>query len=407
MDITSQKVTFPGSLGNTLEARLERPKGEIHFYAVYAPCFTCTKDILVARRITASLASQGIATLCLDFSGLGGSTGSFEQANFSSNVEDIQAAIAYLKAHYRTPRLLVGHSLGGTTCLVAASKSPEIQAVATINSPCHPAHVARRFPDLEEELSWKGEADVKIEGRDFRIQKHFFDDLKSYDMEKILKQMKAALLVFHAPEDATVKVQNASFLFSIASHPKSFIALDGANHLITKRQDAEYISNVIRSWTDRYIQEDSSEEDLEQQVLIQETREGLFTQSIQVGRHTLVADEPKSVSGGLDKGPSPYDYLLSALGACTAMTIRLYADHKKFPLERVSVSLRHDKVHLEDCQSCQSDQEGQRVDHIRRRIRLEGPLSEDQKKSILKIADKCPVHKTLHSEVKVTTSLQL
>lgn len=405
MDITAQKVTFPGSLGNTLEARLERPKGEIRFYAVYAPCFTCTKDILAARRITASLASQGIATLCLDFSGLGGSTGSFEQANFSSNVEDIQAAISYLKAHYRTPRLLVGHSLGGTTCLVAASKSPDIKAVATINSPCHPKHVARRFPDLEEELSWKGEADVKIEGRDFRIQKHFFDDLQSYDMEKILKDMKAALLVFHAPDDPAVKVQNASFIFSIAPHPKSFIALDGADHLVSKRQDAEYISSVISSWTDRYISEKDLEEDIEEQVLVHETKEGLFTQSLRVGRHTLVADEPKTVPGGLDKGPSPYDYLLSALGACTAMTLRLYADFKKFPLERVSVSLSHDKVHFEDCQDCKAGKEGQKVDHIRRSIKLEGPLSEDQKLSILKIADKCPVHKTLHSDVTITTKI--
>ncbi len=406
MEITVQKVTFPGSLGNTLEARLELPKGDIRYYAVYAPCFTCTKDIVAARRITASLATRGIATLCLDFTGLGGSSGSFEQANFSTNVEDIQAAINYLKTRYRTPRLLVGHSLGGTTCLVAASKSPEIKAVATINSPCHPKHVARHFPGLEEELSWKGEADVKIEGRDFRIQKHFFDDLQSYDMESVLKKMKAALLVFHAPDDTTVNIQNASFIFSIAQHPKSFIALNEADHLITNRRDADYISNVISAWSQSYIAQDDQEDEEQQEVLVEETEEGVFTQNIQAGLHKMTGDEPKSVTGGLDKGPSPYDFLLAALGTCTSMTIRMYANFKKLPLDKVSVRLSHDKVHFDDCQDCQKGQEGKKVDHIRRIIQLEGNLSEDQKKAILKIADKCPVHKTLQGDLSITTKLK-
>jgi uncharacterized protein len=252
MEIISEKVFFTGSLGHLLAAKLDRPVGRPRFFALYAPCFTCSKDILVAKRICEALAQKGIAILRLDFTGLGESGGDFAQANFSSNVEDLLAASAYLKAHFQAPQLMIGHSLGGTTSLVATSRSADIKAVVTINSPCHPTHVSRHFPGLEDELSWKGEADVKIEGRDFRIQKHFIDDLQSHDMNQILPALGAALLVMHAPTDPGVNVRNASFIFSTASHPKSFVALDQMDHLITKKNDALYIAQMIDAWSERY-----------------------------------------------------------------------------------------------------------------------------------------------------------
>lgn len=253
MDIVSEKIFFPGSLGHLLAARLDRPVKNPRFFAVYGPCFTCTKDILVAKRISETLAALGIGVLRVDFTGLGESAGSFAEANFSSNVEDLLAASAYLKAHFEAPQLMIGHSLGGTTCLVATSKSPDIKAVVSINSPCHPKHVARHFPGLEEELSWKGEADVKIEGRDFRIQKHFFDDLQGHDMNQILPQLGAALLVLHSPTDTSVNIKNASYIFSTAAHPKSFISLDQMDHLVTKKDDALYIARLIDAWGERYV----------------------------------------------------------------------------------------------------------------------------------------------------------
>ncbi|MCA0370556.1 MAG: alpha/beta hydrolase [Proteobacteria bacterium] len=253
MDIISEKILFTGSQGHLLVGRLDRPATNAKAFAVYAPCFTCTKDILVAKRIGEALAQRGIGMLRIDFTGLGESGGSFTQANFTSNTQDLLAAARFLEAHFQAPELMIGHSLGGTTALVAASKSPSVKGVVTINSPSNPKHVGKRFEEKLEELSWTEEVDVKIEGRDFRIQKQFVDDLQSYDMDTILPQLSAALLVFHAPDDPVVNVRNASAIFSTAVHPKSFISLPNVDHLVTKKEDAVYIAQMIDAWSALYI----------------------------------------------------------------------------------------------------------------------------------------------------------
>lgn len=253
MDIISEKILFTGSQGHLLVGRLDRPVRDARAYAVYAPCFTCTKDILVAKRIGEELARRGIGMLRIDFTGLGESGGSFTQANFTSNTEDLIAAANFLEAHFQAPQLVIGHSLGGTTALVAATKLPAVRGVVTINSPSNPKHVGKRFEEKLEELSWTEEVDVKIEGRDFRIQKQFVDDLQNYDMDTILPNLNAALLVFHAPEDPVVNVRNASAIFSTAVHPKSFIALHGVDHLVTKKDDAIYIARMIDAWSTPYL----------------------------------------------------------------------------------------------------------------------------------------------------------
>jgi putative redox protein len=405
MEVLSEKITLIGSHGHKLAARLDRPKGEVRCYAVYAPCFTCTKDVHAAVRIASGLAERGIATLRLDFTGIGESEGLFAETNFSSTVEDLLAAIAYLKNQHRTPHLLIGHSLGGTAALVATQRSADIQAVVTINSPCQPKHVSRHFLGVEEELHWKGEADVEIAGRKFTIQKHFFDDLQTYNMDTILPNLGAALLVLHAPQDDLVHITNANDIFSKALHPKSFISLDGVDHLITQRRDAEYIAELISTWSAHFLRKNCSKgHHPSTSISVQESGMSKYSQLIQIGHHQLIADEPEFIEGGENRGPSPYDYLLAALGSCTAMTLRMYADFNKIPLEKVSVALKHDKIHAEDCQDCQT--KNGIVDYIRCDLILEGRLTAQEKDKLLHIANKCPVHKTLTNEVKIRTRLR-
>jgi putative redox protein len=396
----SISIRFPAAQGHELAARLERPAGEPRAYALFAHCFTCSKDSKAAAYISQALAARGIAVLRFDFTGLGMSGGDFADSNFSSNIGDLLAAADYLREHYRAPRLLVGHSLGGTAVLAAAPQIAECRAVATIAAPFEPKHVAGLLTGGKQAILDAGEAQVDIGGRPFTIRRQFLEDLERHDPAKHIGALKKALLILHSPRDNIVGIDNASRIFMAAKHPKSFVSLDDADHLLTRAQDAAYAAEVLAAWASRYLERNALEP--VPGVRVVEAGEGTFTEDIFAGRHRLRADEPES-AGGNDTGPSPYDLLVAALGACTAMTVRLYADHKKLPLERVSVDLSHDKVHAADCAECET-KDG-RIDRIERVLTLEGDLDAAQRAKLLEIANKCPVHRTLHSEVWIPTRL--
>ncbi len=401
----SEKLTFPSASGAELAARLDLPAGKPRAYALFAHCFTCTKDIFAASRIAGGLAEQGIAVLRFDFTGLGHSEGEFANTNFSSNVDDLVAAAGYLAQERAAPKILIGHSLGGAAVLAAAPRIPDAVAVATIGAPAEPAHVQHLFQDARPEIEAKGEAEVLLAGRPFRIKKQFLEDIESRRLEEAVGGMRKALLLFHAPRDETVGIDNAGKIFSAAKHPKSFVSLDDADHLLSRKPDARYVATVLAAWAGRYIGDGAAAEALKAPsgtVIVRETGEGRFSQEIAAGGHALRADEPESF-GGDDSGPGPYDLLLAGLGACTSMTLRLYAERKRWPLERTTVTLKHGKIHAEDCAECET-KEG-KLDRIQRELVVEGPLDEAQRAKLLEIADKCPVHRTLHSEVVIETEL--
>lgn len=402
--IASEKVVFEGSGGAKLAARLDRPTGSAKATALFAHCFTCSMDSHAATRISRALAGLGIATLRFDFTGLGGSEGDFGNGGFSSNVDDLVAAAAFLKDRGQGPALLIGHSLGGAAVLAAAERIPEVKAIATIAAPAEPDHVGRLFVGASAEIEAKGAAPVEIAGRRFTITKGFLDDISGHRLTDTVARLKRALLVFHAPTDDVVGIDNATKIFVAAKHPKSFVSLAGADHLLTRAEDAGYVASVLAAWATRYVPELSAvvtePTPEEGWVEVQETRAGRYAQRIRVGRHVLAADEPADV-GGDDTGPGPYDLLSAALGACTSMTVRMYAERKSWPLERVTVRLHHEKVHAADCADCEN--EVRKIDRIERRIRIEGALDAGQRQRLLEIADKCPVHQTLHRENEIVS----
>lgn len=403
----SQAVTFPGAAGHALAARLDLPSGIApQAYALFAHCFTCSKESRAATFISEALTDAGLAVLRFDFTGLGGSEGDFSNTTFSSNTADLVAAAAWLRRERQTPAILVGHSLGGAAVLAAAARVPESVAVATINAPADPAHVTHLFADRRAEIEAGGEAEVELAGRRFRIRREFLDDITAQKLTAVIAALERALIVFHSPRDTIVGIDNASRIFLAAKHPKSFVSLDDADHLLTRRADARYVGTVLAAWASRYLPTRPEDGRMvgapRDTVLVSETHAGKFQQEITIGPHRLLADEPAS-AGGDDSGPSPYDLLTAALGACTAMTLRMYADLKKLPLDRIRVALRHEKIHASDCAECET-RDG-RIDRIERAIELEGPLDVAARTKLLEIADKCPVHRTLHSEVLIPTRL--
>jgi len=404
MAIISEKIMFRGTSGATLAARLDRPVGSARATALFAHCFTCSMESHAATRISRALAELGIATLRFDFTGLGGSEGDFGNSGFSSNIEDLVAAASFLRERGEAPRILIGHSLGGAAVLAVADRIPEAKAVATIAAPAEPDHVRHLFVGAEPEIEATGSAEVAIGGRRFRIGKGFLDDIGGHRLDDAIGKLKRALLIFHAPTDDIVGIDNATRIFVAAKHPKSFVSLAGADHLLTRAEDAAYVASVLAAWAARYVPElvpaAAGEPPPEGWVEVQETRKGRYAQRIRVGRHMLAADEPASV-GGDDSGPGPYDLLSAALGACTSMTIRMYAERKNWPLERVTVRLHHEKVHATDCADCES--EVRKIDRIDRRIRIEGALDAAQRQRLMEIADKCPVHQTLHRENEIVS----
>jgi putative redox protein len=399
----TERFDFPNARGQTLAALLHRPAGEPAAFALFAHCFTCGKDNLAAKRIAEALAERGIAVLRFDFTGLGASEGEFANTHFSSNIADLVAAADHLRRTERAPALLVGHSLGGAAVLAAAGQIPEAQAVATIAAPSDPGHVTGLFKDQVADIRAEGEREVLLAGRPFRIRREFLDDVAEANLLARVKDLHKALLVLQSPTDDTVGIDNASAIFVAARHPKSFVSLADADHLLTRRRDALYAAHVIAAWAERYVEAPAAaaSEDA-RAVMVSETGEGKFQQSVAAGPHHFLADEPIA-AGGMDSGPSPYQLLLAGLGTCTAMTLRLYADQKGLPLTGVSVTLTHAKIHASDCATCET-KEG-KLDRIERTIALEGPLDEAQRARLVEIADKCPVHRTLTSEIEIRTAL--
>ena len=402
----AQRFDFPNAAGQTLAALIDAPAGEPRATALFAHCFTCGKDLRAARRIAEALTALGIAVLRFDFTGLGASEGEFANTTFSSNVGDLVAAANALRRARRAPAILIGHSLGGAAVLAAAAQVPEARAVATIAAPSDPAHVTGLLKDHVDAIHREGEVEVTLAGRPFRIRREFLADVAEQKLTARIADLRKALLIFHSPTDEVVGIDNASRIFAAAKHPKSFVSLAGADHLLSRRSDANYVANVIHAWAERYLEApevavpDSGKPNT---VLVRETRQGKFQQEVTVGKHRFLADEPADV-GGLDSGPGPYDLLLAGLGACTAITLRLYAERKALPLERVTVELTHSRIYAADCESCET-KEGM-LDRIDRSIALSGKLDAEQRKRLMEIADKCPVHRTLTSEIDIRTVQQ-
>lgn len=401
----TERFQFTGESGHQLAAALELPDGEPAAFALFAHCFTCGKDTLAAKRISVALAAKGIAVLRFDFTGLGSSEGDFANSTFSSKVADLVRAADHLRSAHKAPSILIGHSLGGAAILAAAGKIPEAKAVATIAAPSDPAHVTGLFSEHLDNIRTQGEVEVSLAGRPFRIKREFLDDIVEHELMKDITGLHKALLIMQSPVDDTVGIDNATKIFVAAKHPKSFVSLDHADHLLTKPADALYAADVIAAWASRYVDtaEPAKAMDLAEEprkVVVQETRKSKFNQIITVGPHRLVADEPVA-AGGEDAGPGPYDFLLAGLGACTSMTMRLYADRKSLPLDRVTVTLKHSKVYAKDCAECET-RDGM-LDQIERDIAIDGALDTEQRKKLMEIADKCPVHRTLISEIHIVT----
>ena len=402
----SFKASFAGSQGGRLAAVLETPAEDIapRGYALFAHCFTCTKDIFSARYLTSGLSARGFAVLRFDFTGLGASEGEFENTNFTSNVRDLVCAADYLRENYAAPTLMVGHSLGGAAALAAAGEIPELRAVATVGAPAEPAHVRHLFTDKQAKIEEEGEAEVLLAGRPFKIKKQFLEDIESSRLAEKIASMNKALLVMHSVADKTVEMDNARKIYQAARHPKSFVSLDRADHLLSDRRDAEYAAAILAAWAERYLPppvaeglESAEDKEGAQLVMVAESGNNGLAQKIVNGRHELIADEPQSL-GGADAGPTPYGYLLAALGSCTTITLRMYARRKNIPLRRAKVSLRHKNIPSDG-------EKNGGAECIERVLTLEGDLTEEQRATLFAIAEKCPVHRTLRAQLPIRTTL--
>lgn len=402
--------TFENSTGDQLTARLDLPPGAIRGYALFAHCFTCSKDLLAARRIAAGLAMAGIAVVRFDFTGLGNSGGDFSRTTFSSNLEDLLAAVEYMRRNFEAPALLVGHSLGGAAVLAAADEIPEVVAVATIGAPADVRQILGNFGTSLAEIETKGAAPVMLGGRTFTIRGEFVEDARAHDLADRIARLDKPLLILHAPRDETVGIDNASRIFAAAKHPKSFVSLDDADHLLSRPQDGDYAAGVIAAWASKYLPPASQHGEFrlpEDAVVAVETGLGAYQNALHTGPHHLIADEPADV-GGLGSGPGPYDLLAMALAACTSMTLRMYADRKGLALGRVTVEVRHGKVPAGHCEDCGSVAEGRtgKIDRFERTLRIDGEIAPELAGKLVEIAGKCPVHRTLEAGAAVVTRIE-
>lgn len=397
----SERVSFPGHSGERLAGLLDRPlAGPVRGHVLFAHCFTCNKNLKTVATISRALTDAGLAVLRFDFTGLGESGGEFAATGFSSNVADLLAAADYLATEHSGPQLLVGHSLGGAAALMAAAQIKSCRAVATIAAPSHPAHVEKHLAGGLAEIRDQGEATVDIGGRPFQVRRQFLDDLAAQPMAERLRQLRRALLVLHSPLDEVVSIDHAGEIFSQALHPKSFVSLDRADHLLSSPADAHYAGTVIASWASRYLDEPQPGK-VRPGVTAHTGRRGFLT-PLQSGTHTMLADEPES-AGGSDRGPSPYDLLSAALASCTSMTLQMYARHKGLALDDARVTVTHAKVHATDCAGCET--KTGRIDRFEREIALTGDLDDTERARLLEIADRCPVHRTLEGEVEIRSLL--
>ena len=401
----TETVSFENRAGHKLAARLElSADGEARAFVLFAHCFTCSKDLKAARNIARALSQEGLGVLRFDFTGLGQSEGAFEDTHFSANVEDLLDAAQFLNDEYEPPQLLVGHSLGGAAVLMAASKLKSVKAVATLGAPAEPVHVTHLLGEGAAKIRDQGVAEVNIGGRSFRVKRAFLEDLERTTLRDIIADLRKALLVLHSPTDNTVSVDNARDIFSAAKHPKSYASLNNADHLLSREEDSRYAGKLIAAWATRYLDFASTpawHNDVEDNRVAARTGEGYRTE-IRANGFGLVADEPLSV-GGTDTGPTPYDYLAAALGSCTSMTLRMYADRKGWDVSSILTEVRHSKIHAQDREDSGA---GKKLDHFERKIRLEGDLDNQQRQRLLEIADRCPVHRTLESAVQISTQLQ-
>jgi len=404
--MNTEKVTFQNKEGQNLVGRLEMPfDRHPHNYVLFAHCFTCTKNLYAVRNISKALTSNGFAVLRFDFTGLGESEGDFADTNFSGNIEDLVAAADYLAQNHESPSLLIGHSLGGAAAIFAAAEIESVNAVATIGAPSNPVHVKHLLKSGIEEIKQTGEAVVNLSGRDFKIKKQFLDDLQNKSLPETAKSLKKALLIMHSPQDATVGIKNAEEIYVAAHHPKSFVSLDGADHLLFNKKDSIYVGEVVSGWAKRYLDisdKVSSDIKTKHQVAASLDAEDGFTTQMKVGNHHMLADEPENF-GGNDFGPSPYELVSAGLSACTVMTLQMYAKRKGWSLANVEVHTSYSKTHAQDCEACEN--ETAKIDTFHRELKITGNLDEKQRQRLVQIADKCPVHKTLHSETQIITTV--
>lgn len=402
----STKLNITNSKGQKLNAFLELPANQKpNYYAIFAHCFTCSSSLSAVKNISRTLTNYGFGVVRFDFTGLGRSEGEFAESHFSGNVDDLIAVSNFMSSQYESPSLLVGHSLGGAAVITAASQLNSVKAVATIGAPGTVSHVKHLFSHSVEEIKDKGEIDINIGGRPFKVNSDFIENFDKTDLPSVVKRLRKPLLILHSPIDTIVGIENAEQLYHNAHHPKSFVTLDNADHLLSNPKDSIYTGNVIGAWVERYFEPRENqmlETNGEQIVGHLNLIEDNFTTSIQSKKHSMIADEPISF-GGDDFGPSPYEYLNAGLAACTVMTLKLYAERKKWDLKEVFVYISHSRKHSDDL-GIEKDRPTY-LDHITKKLKFVGNLDEKQKQRLKEIASKCPVHKTIASEVVFDTTV--
>ncbi|KAA2217383.1 bifunctional alpha/beta hydrolase/OsmC family protein [Maribacter flavus] len=400
------KLKIPNRKGHELHALLELPANQKpNRYAIFSHCFACSSNMTAVRNITRTLTNYGFGVIRFDFTGLGRSQGEFAESHFSANVNDIIDVHNYIKETYKAPELLIGHSLGGSASIMAASRIQDIKAVATIGSPSNIEHTKKQFESGLEDVKSYGKAEVELGGRPFIIDSDFVEDFSNTDLLDVTKKLRKPILIMHSPQDRIVKPDHAHNLFVAAFHPKSFVTLDGADHLLTNKNDSMYIGNVIGAWVERYFEPMENkmlEPEGEQLVAHLDLTENNFTTQMQTKHHNMIADEPGSV-GGDNYGPGPYDYLTAAIASCTAMTVKLYAERKEWDLREVYVYITHSKKHTDELQG--DFENPGRIDHINKKLKFIGDLTTEQKEKLKDIASRCPVHKTVASEVHFDTEV--
>lgn len=398
--MNTQELKIKNRDGVELSATIDFPSNQKPSQiAIFSHCFTCTSNLNAVRNINRALTQNGFAVVRFDFTGLGKSGGDFKNSHFEANVEDLVDVHQYITENYFAPEFIVGHSLGGSAAIVAAHKIPALKAVCTIGSPADVEHTTKHFKSQVKELEDNGETQVTIGGREYSVNQNFVDGFKKHKLPEIIKSLKKPILIFHSPIDEVVGVYNAQEIYENAMHPKSFVSLDDADHLLSKKEDSLYVGNVISSWVSRYLPKKQKEkQDPEKHQLVANLNlvEDKFTTSISTDDHTLLADEPVSL-GGDNFGMSPYELVSAGLAACTTMTLKLYAERKKWSLKDVKVYLSHAK---------EKNEQGETVDVFKKEIEIKGAVDDTQKDRLIEIASKCPVHKTLVNTSQIYTVLK-